>query len=579
MKRFNNFQHNKQFEISFDCHSHCEYSTKLNNRFSKKKRMMQKTLLSCLFVLSWFEHLPLSFAKKTIFATLGEPWPMPLQRSLSSITFKLSPETFGFNHDRNNCDILQEAFQRYYNIIFYGTIETPSQEVLQNYQLRGEGDKQQINTLMVTMTNCPDYPSNTSNEEYMLTVQEDTSHLEAESIWGVLRGLETFSQLIYIAEDGRQTINKTNIVDRPRFPYRGLLLDTSRHFIEVSTLLKNLDAMAYSKLNVLHFHLVDNPSFPYQSHTFPELSSQGAYSQNHVYSQDDIDHIVEYARMRGIRVIPEFDTPGHTQSWIAIQDLLTPCYADDKPNGLFGPVDPSVESNYAFLNKLYIEIKSKFPDGHIHLGGDEVKHDCWESNPNIVSFMESQGYGNNYTKLEGYYAERMTSIASKLGLGSLVWQEVVDSGAKVPKETIAIVWKDADGGYVDELAKVTAKGYRTILSSPWYLNRVKDPHTDPWKKYYKVDPQNFSGTKNQKNLVIGGEACMWGEYVDNTNVIPRTWPMASVIGERLWSAKNVRDPNAAASRLAEHQCRLIRRGLQAQSITGPGFCPQEWHNE
>ncbi|XP_033125157.1 beta-hexosaminidase subunit beta-like [Anneissia japonica] len=532
--------------------------------------------ITSICVISWFS-IP-SLAKPTVFSTVGEPWPMPMQRTVSDITYNVSPETFCFNHDGVNCDLLQQAFQRYYNIIFYGTIEAPSQEALDAYPLKGDGEKQQINSLIVTMTTCPEYPSDNSNEEYSLTVHEDTSNLESESIWGVLRGLETFSQLIYIAKDGRLTINATDIVDRPRFPYRGLLLDTSRHFLDVSSLLKNLDAMAYSKLNVFHFHIVDNPSFPYQSSTFPNLSQQGAYSPNHVYTQDDIDRIIEYARVRGIRVIPEFDTPGHTESWHGIQNLLVPCYTDNVPNGLFGPVDPTEESTYMFLTELYKEIKNKFPDGFIHLGGDEVKHTCWASNPRIVSFMEAQGFNNNFTKLEGYYDERITQLADQVGLDYIVWQEVIDIGAKVPQKTIALVWKDADGGYVDELAKVTAKGHRAILSSPWYLNRVKDPHTDPWKKYYKVDPQNFPGTKDQKKLVIGGEACMWGEYVDDTNVIPRTWPMASVIAERLWSPKDLRDPKAAASRLAEHKCRLVWRGLQAQSITGPGFCPQEWNS-
>jgi hexosaminidase len=159
--------------------------------------------------------------------------------------------------------------------------------------------------------------------------------MTANTVYGAIRGLETFSQLVYHTEDGQYTISGVvDIKDTPRFSYRGIMIDTSRHFLNVHTILKHLDAMSYNKLNVLHWHFVDDQSFPYVSISFPELSAKGAYNSRHVFDQQDVQTVIKYAKERGIRVIPEFDTPGHTKSWGKGQpNLLTPCYTNDVPNG------------------------------------------------------------------------------------------------------------------------------------------------------------------------------------------------------------------------------------------------------
>lgn len=137
------------------------------------------------------------------------------------------------------------------------------------------------------------------------------------------------------------------------------------------------EAMAQSKMNVFHFHIVDDQSFPYESRTFPELSDQGSYTKQDTYSQADIAEILEFARQRGIRVVIEFDSPGHTLSWGRAVDILTHCYTLDKPNGKFGPVDPSRSSTFEFFKRFFAEIANVFPDRYVHLGGDEVGFDCW----------------------------------------------------------------------------------------------------------------------------------------------------------------------------------------------------------
>jgi len=353
-----------------------------------------------------------------------------------------------------------------------------------------------------------------------------------------------------------------------------LLLDTSRHFQTIKTIYHNLDAMAINKLNVFHWHIVDDQSFPYQSTSFPNMSDQGAYNRyNHVYTQDDIADVIEYARRLGIRVIVEFDTPGHTQSWgKAYPSILTPCYSGGKPDGSYGPIDPTKQSTYDFLTTFFQEIKNVFPDSYLHLGGDEVSFDCWKSNPQVQAFM-TQNKWTDYSQLESYYMGKLITLINAAPLVEqkklLVWQEVFDNKVNLAKDVLVHVWK---GSWEQEMAAVTAAGYTSLLSSCWYL----DGDLGQWSNFYKCDPQNFTGSGAQKALVLGGETCMWAENVDATNAISRIWPRASAAAERLWSIKDVTDETSFAARGKILTCRMIKRGLGASPIFGPSFCDEEY---
>lgn len=432
---------------------------------------------------------------------------------------------------------------------------------------RVKADLQQLLVSVVLDSECEKYPNITSDESYSLVVKEPVALLKANRVWGVLRGLETFSQLVYQDTYGTFTVNETTITDSPRFPHRGILIDTSRHFLSVKSILKTLDAMAFNKFNVLHWHIVDDQSFPYQSTTFPELSNKGSYSMSHVYTPNEVHSVIQYARLRGIRVLPEFDSPGHTQSWGKGQEnLLTPCYSAHQPEA-FGPIDPTLNTTYNFLFKLFKEISWVFPDQFIHLGGDEVQFDCWEGNPNIQKFMKQKGFDTDYRKLESYYMEKLLNIISTLKKLPIVWQEVFDNHAKLQQGTVVQVWKQEL--YTYKMSTVTKAGFPVILSAPWYLDKIA--YGQDWRDYYTVEPLDFSGTQEQKQLVLGGEACLWGEYVDSTNLSPRLWPRASAVGERLWSGKDVRSLDDAYNRLTAHRCRMVRRKIAAEPLY-TGYC-------
>lgn len=451
------------------------------------------------------------------------------------------------------------------------------------------------------------------------------------------------------------TVNATAISDAPRFKHRGLLLDTSRHFLPVQNIKDHLDAMAWAKMNVFHWHIVDDQSFPFESHHLPGLSADGAFSARHVYDKQDVADIIAYAKDRGIRVIPEFDTPGHVASWgKGYPELLTQCYnGQGKPNGELGPLDPTRNSTYTALWLLFREAAQVFPDSYIHLGGDEVPFDCWQSNPDVQDWMQANSLGS-LSQLEGYFESRVLDLATLAGRSYIVWQDVLDNNVTLRSDTVVHVWKwwpvtaaatnhtvsslhaqqestrlstanlsqaasdqsnsrssqqaghqisqessqrshgpvgcqlskgcpgdigsysaGEEPGWLAEMEKVTAQGFRALLSSPWYIN-LGGYAGDDWALYYAVEPLSFKGSRQQHDLVMGGEACMWGEFVDATNSMSATWPRAAAVAERLWSDQHVRDRHDAEERLHKHRCRMLARGLPAQPL-GPGFCPQDFN--
>ncbi len=348
--------------------------------------------------------------------------------------------------------------------------------------------------------------------------------------------------------------------------------------------------MEMHKLNVLHWHIVDDESFAFVSESMPELSAKGAYEPvHHVYRKKDVESVVEYARQRAIRVLMEFDTPGHVRSWGYSQgaNLLTECYGKNgKPNGDLGPIDPTKESAYQIITKLFTELANRFPfEQYLHLGGDEVSFDCWISNPAISQFMAAHNMTGDYKKLESYYIQRLLKIVTSLGKNSIVWQEVFDNHAMVEADTVVHVWKLPDNPngrtWQDELKTVLTHGYKALASSPWYLDLIK--YGQQWQEMYTAEPMAAFKDDAEANIferyLLGGEACLWAEFINGANLETMAWPRAAAFAERMWSRREVNSTQEAEVRFQANSCRLMTAGVRVEPQLGNGrhlWCPCDY---
>jgi hexosaminidase len=368
-----------------------------------------------------------------------------------------------------------------------------------------------------------------AGESYQLDISPEKAVLGASSVEGALHGLETFVQLISPGADGFE-VASVHIEDHPRFPWRGLMIDCSRHWMPLEVIERNLDAMAAVKLNVLHWHLSDDQGFRVESKRFPRLQQLG--SDGHFYTQDEVRHIIAYARDRGIRVVPEFDIPGHTTSWFVGYPELASApgpYTIERTWGIFQPtMDPAREETYKFLDKFLGEMTALFPDHYFHVGGDEVDPTQWKQSASIQAFARERHF-ETPDLLQAYFIHRVQEILKKYGKTMVGWDEVLHPD--LDSDAVIQSWRGPAA-----LGDAAKQGHRGILSFGYYLD-----HLQPASFHYGVDPQVDGELGESKNvaLILGGEACMWSEYVSPETIDSRIWPIAAAIAERLWSAKDV----------------------------------------
>jgi len=429
---------------------------------------------------------------------------------------------------------------------------------------------------------CERIPLSTMEEHYDLHVDGAGVTIYSDTVWGILRGLQTLFQATVPIMTKSGAVEKFEIAgmavqDYPRFHHRGFLMDTARHFQPISVIKEVIDGLEMNKFNVFHWHLVDDQSFPYDCKPLPDLAGKGAYyapSRSHVYAIETVKDIVEYARVRGIRVVPEFDTPGHIGAAAKGQPgLATVCYDDDgKPTGLLGPADPTNEKNYDFMRTILTDFKNVFHDDYVHLGGDEVGFGCWKSNKNISDWMDQHNIAGDYAKLEEYWVSNVLNITKQVGFNYIVWEEVFDNGVQIDPETVVEVWLPYHP--LNTTRDVTKAGFRALISSPWYLDYIS--YGRDWVYYYNYEPLAFNGTKAEEDLVIGGETCLWAEFVDASNYVSRLFPRASAVAERLWSARDVTDIKDAQARIHQMKCRMNLKGIHAEPADGPSACPIEF---
>jgi len=398
------------------------------------------------------------------------------------------------------------------------------------------------------------------DESYSLEISAAGAKLEATTTLGIMRGLQTFLQLVQTTSDGFVAPAIT-IQDKPRFPWRGLMIDVGRHFIPLDALKRNLDGMAAVKLNVFHWHLSDNQGFRVESKKFPKLTEMG--SDGLYYTQDEVRDLIAYAHDRGIRIVPEFDMPGHSTAWfVGYPELASGPgpYQIERKWGVFDPaMDPTQERTYKFLDAFIGEMTKLFPDQYFHIGGDEVNGKQWDTNPQIQAFMRAHGLKTNQD-LQAYFNTRVQKIVSKHGKTMVGWDEILRPD--LPKDIVVQSWRGQDS-----LAAAARQGYRGILSYGYYLDLMW-----PASRHYAVDPMSDGAanlTPEEKQRILGGEACMWSEYVSPENIDSRIWPRTAAIAERLWSPQDVTDVNSMYQRLDYVSRWLDWLGLTHNSSYGP----------
>jgi hexosaminidase len=496
-------------------------------------------------------------------------WPEPSHCEFELTTmFTISPKTFKFQVSTLSNDskhhVLIESIARYSSLSFLSW----SQYSRGTAEPLGMNDVFMqpivLKELLITITTNTSgiYKTLESDESYFLNVSSEIATLVAPTVWGAMYGLDTFSQLIEQQTTASPDITKSWFVtgpvvisDAPRFQWRGLLLDTANHFFRLSEIESLLDGMAFNKLNVFHWHIVDSYSFPFCSSKLPQLC-QGAWDANLTYSVENVKSIIAYANVRGIRVVPELEVPGHAYSWgFAFPSITADCPAQFH-NVDIGwvnsvPLDPSQNLTYSTVQTLLAEFADLFPDRFVHLGGDELQLQCW-NHSNIFDWMNRTELGS-FLEVWEYFESWVMAQTLANYKSPLVWEEtfqhVQDS---LDTNTIVEVWSNSS---VVEAA--LAEGFDVLLANGWYLDRqvpvdgmITWEWQDTWKHMYLVDPltsqdifpegatfsaasASIAGSRHatgrlsddaeSRGTLIGGEANMWSEQISVLDVDARVW--------------------------------------------------------
>ncbi|KAJ1436388.1 Glycoside hydrolase family 20, catalytic domain [Sesbania bispinosa] len=498
-------------------------------------------------------------------------WPLPAKFSFGNESLSVDP-ALSLSGNGASSAIVRAAFDRYKGIVFkhgdrFGflkTVKTVYDVTKFNINVHSKNEELQLGV----------------DESYNLFVAKDKVHsgagqvtIEANTVYGALRGLETFSQLCsfdYTTKTVQIYKAPWSIRDKPRFPYRGLLLDTSRHYLPIDVIKQIIESMSYAKLNVLHWHIIDEQSFPLEVPTYPNLW-KGSYTEWERYTVEDAYEIVNFSKMRGIHVMPELDVPGHAESWGIGYPEVWPSRSCREP------LDVSKKFTFDVLTGILTDMRKIFPFELVHLGGDEVHTDCWSNTSHVKKWLRD----HNLTTEDAYqyFVLKAQNIALLKNWSPVNWEETFNTfPTKLHPRTVVHNWLGPG-----VCPKVVAKGLRCIFSNQgvWYLD-----HLDvPWDVVYTAEPLEGINKESEQKLVLGGEVCMWGETVDTSDVQQTIWPRAAAAAERLWSERHYTSKGninlTALPRLQYFRCLLNRRGVPAAPVTnfyartapiGPGSC-------
>ena len=413
------------------------------------------------------------------------------------------------------------------------------------------------------------------DESYQLEIQSNKIIINATTDLGALHALETLLQMLQ-NNSTSYYFPTAMITDFPRFTWRGIMIDVARHFQPIDVIKRNLDAMAAVKMNVFHWHLVDDQGWRIELKKHPKLTEMA--SDGNYYTQEEIKNIVKYAADRGILVVPEIDVPGHGtailtaypeigskvmnldsntfESKTKAPKVIT--YSLERNAGVFSPtLDPSNPKTYQLLSEIFDEVCPLFSGSYFHIGGDENEGKDWDSNPKIQEFMKKNKLANNH-ELQTYFTMKLIPMLKKHGKQLMGWEEIMTEN--MSKDAIIHSWKGVNEGVpaVKSLVDAVKSGYKTVLSNGYYVDLVYGV-----EDHYVVDPmpKGVALTETEKARILGGEATMWTELVTSLTIDSRLWPRTAAIAERLWSAENITDINSMRKRLKTVSFRLEELGL------------------
>jgi hexosaminidase len=412
------------------------------------------------------------------------------------------------------------------------------------------------------------------DESYQLEIQTNKIIINATSDLGAMHALETVLQLLQ--NNGTSFYFPTAVIsDFPRFTWRGLMIDVARHFQPVDVIKRNLDAMAAMKMNVLHWHLVDDQGWRIEMKKHPkftQLASDGDF-----YTQEEIKNMVKYADERGIMVVPEIDVPGHASAILTAypeigskvihlnpeenksqKTAVISSYAIERNAGIFTPtLDPSNPKTYQLLSEIFDEVCPLFSGSYFHIGGDENEGKDWDANPKIHEFMKKNSLDNNH-ELQTYFTMQLIPMLKKHHKELMGWEEIMTKN--MSKDAIIHSWRGPNEGISSGKSLITAakNGYKTVLSNGFYIDLMQSV-----ADHYSNDPlpKTTVLTDVEKARILGGEAAMWSELVTSTNIDSRIWPRTAAIAERLWSSEDITDLNSLRKRLVTISYRLEELGI------------------
>lgn len=465
------------------------------------------------------------------------------------------------------------------------------------------------------------------DESYTLEIAKGSNSIDitAETVYGALHAFTTLQQIVINDGSGQLVVEApVSIKDAPLYPVRGIMIDSGRNYLSKKKILEQIDGMSLSKLNVLHWHMVDAQSWPVELDTYPDMIDD-AYSANEIYTKDSLKSIIEYAAARGVRIVPEIDMPGHASSgWKQVDEDMLACinswWSNDnwpthtavEPNP--GQLDILNNKTYEVTGKVYKELAELFPDNWFHIGGDELHMNCYN-----FSSLARDFFAQNHTMGDLYqvWVDRaLPNFKKQANKTFIMWDDVIlsaDAAAtgEVPKDVIIQAWNNG----IANIKNATALGHRVIVSSSdflyldcgyggWVGNdqrydvQVNPNAADgspnfnyggnggswcaPYKTWQRIYDYDFTEglSDEQKKLVVGSIAPLWSEQVDDVVISPKMWPRAAALAELVWSGNRDKDGNKRTTELTQRILNfreyLVANGVQAAPLM-PKFCLQHPH--